>query len=439
MVNLTRLPFIFVIGGLFLISACILVDRMIIVSFSNLDFYKHLSIKPYIRQFKEKVHSTEEDIRLTHLNDSVVNDDAKEHHVDKANDQKENLQLTHFNESVVNDVAKEHHVRVEKENKQDAIKVVTNISSASNDNANITVQGESAKDSKLHSNKPRYLLPLVYYCPMGPNSIYQGIRMAINYALHENRSIVQVPFNAHGSAPMADGMSRIKLFNETFDVDKLSKLVPVSTISDFIRDCGRNVPLASLVNLRVGKQSLTQDWTHIKLQVYKDVDMLEDVLGVTLPAIPDPGLSAAKIRNNFENSFETQCIAVLLRDAGLVYRTVDKYHEESYPLIDKYLTRSMYIRKMADQVSRVICDGKPFVSLHWRAMVESCHRMTDPPSKTCASYLLLNKKRNEIVNLTYNFVKSQHIQCMYISAPASQKVIYFSYLQKVVKGEGGVN
>ncbi|XP_077867348.1 uncharacterized protein LOC144356520 [Saccoglossus kowalevskii] len=170
----------------------------------------------------------------------------------------------------------------------------------------------------------------------------------------------------------------------------------------------------------MGRQSLTRDWTHHKLQVYNDVEALEDILGVTLPAIPDPGLSAAKVRNNFENSFGTQCIAVLLRDSGKVYLTVNKYHEESYPLIDKYLTRSLYIRKMADKVSRVMCDGKPFVSLHWRSMVERCPHMTFPLSNTCVSYLLLNKRRDKIVNVTYDFVISQDIQCMYISAPPSQ-------------------
>ncbi|XP_006815163.1 uncharacterized protein LOC102800588 [Saccoglossus kowalevskii] len=266
--------------------------------------------------------------------------------------------------------------------------------------------------TKLHSNKPnpneaRYLLPLVIYGHQGPNSIYHSYRFAINYALQQNRSIVQIPFRSH------DG-NNFEKFHETFDTDKLSELLPVKSIGDFRKDCGRDIPFESLVNLRVSKleetvlkrASLTEGTS-----VYSsnNPELYENLLGIQLPIIKDYGPSWFESAMRYFSSMDIPCIAVFLVDSRRVH---DKVNDsiDNYGRIDRYLIRASYIQETADKVAKQICNGEDFVALHWRNMGTAGCRHGE-----CEKMELLYKNIPTLVECIDKFVRSNNIQCIYVS------------------------
>ncbi|XP_077863061.1 uncharacterized protein LOC144345864 [Saccoglossus kowalevskii] len=267
----------------------------------------------------------------------------------------------------------------------------------------------------------RYLLPLVIYGHQGPNSIYHSYRFAINYALNQGRSVVQIPFRSKSYGIM-------KRFNETFDVEKLSQLLPVKTMDDFRRDCGEILSFESLVNLQIPhvydrsqKQPAFRKEGVIPY-LRNDPSIHENLLGINLPIIPDRGISNFKSVMHYYSSENVPCIAVLLMDSKRIL-TTDVNAVDNYKNIDKYLTRAPYIQDMADKVVKQFCNGDAFVALHWRNMgAEGC-------SGKCEKIIMLRMNMPKLADLVYKYINARGIKCLYILAPGGAEDFVYALNQ----------
>nr|XP_002740076.1 PREDICTED: uncharacterized protein LOC100368051 [Saccoglossus kowalevskii] len=262
------------------------------------------------------------------------------------------------------------------------------------------VQKANGIQQRKQSNL-RYLLPLVVYGPEGPNSIYNSYRFAINYALQQNRSIVNVPIK------MPDRLPGYRWFNDTFDAEMLSRVVPVKNLADFKRDCGSELPLKSLVLLRHRVVEDNLYWPNRR-------DFLEDLLGITLPKQENNHSFPVAVKQ-ITASADTPCILVTLIDASRVYSTVKDFPSD-YPKIDKHLIHTKDIRQFASSLVKQLCNGEQFAAFHWRNMgAESCGNI-NLDSIPCKGKKLIMTNIHYLTNLVYKYLQSKNINCVYVSS-----------------------
>ncbi|XP_002735035.2 uncharacterized protein LOC100377725 [Saccoglossus kowalevskii] len=246
-----------------------------------------------------------------------------------------------------------------------------------------------------------YIFPLRFDYN-GPNVYYSTFRRGVFFALYYNRTVVENWFRTHWSSPAARST---RFLNETFDIEKLNEIVDVATVAEFKRDCNSTIDVLLMHPfIRTNLELFVSKYAKVK-------EKLEKRYKIILPdfsAIPQSKQSANAL---FTNPPKTRCLGFLSTrwEPPRVLKLFRK--------VDSHLERPALIKKIADDVEKKICDGDPFVALHWRNRSgEICGR----DNKPCD-----NIDRIDAVNLTAqslaidirNFMENRSISCIYVAMP----------------------
>ncbi|XP_077986636.1 uncharacterized protein LOC144441003 [Glandiceps talaboti] len=262
-----------------------------------------------------------------------------------------------------------------------------------------------------------YLLP-VYRFGGGPNNQYRSFKIAVRFALHFNRSLVLGPFFNH---PLIDKWEA-RDFNETFDSMQLSQLLKVATLDEFKQNC--HGVIEKIVH---GKPFIhkPKDFEYYVEKYKRTRRRFANATGIVLPglgSIPHSTLGSAQ---RFQNATVSDCLAFYVPytiDFKFMNLTAPLTAEAYYKtgkVIDEHVVRAPYIRQIADNFERQMCNGEPYVVVHWRIndefMAMWCNVMK---SVDCQLFQKLNSTGPQIATQLQKAVMNvPRLRCVYIAQP----------------------
>ncbi|XP_077863333.1 uncharacterized protein LOC100372511 [Saccoglossus kowalevskii] len=225
-------------------------------------------------------------------------------------------------------------------------------------NKTITISTSETQEQlgpQYTSIRKGYLLPIHHY-GSGPNFNFEHFRTATLFALYTNRTIVEKWFHTHRSQN-SDTMGW-KFLNETFDVNKLRKIVAVASIDEFKSKCNNTAnTVIALASNRVDVEEMYQK--HVELYEKEYGIFMQDWSQITVTANP---------KDVFNSLKNVGCVGIYMpRDFDSF-----KFPERSELLkqIDMHLIRPQRVREMAIAVNKVIFHNQPYMAVHFRTKTE---------------------------------------------------------------------
>ncbi|XP_077994016.1 uncharacterized protein LOC144447803 [Glandiceps talaboti] len=271
---------------------------------------------------------------------------------------------------------------------------------------------KSVTDNKAQSTKSRYLLPMKTLQGGGTNRQYFIFENAVMLALLTKRSLVQMPFFLHGGHTYGFSMEHMRDFNTTFDLSSVKELLPLATIEEYVNTCKpENTKIITWGNTEKYESTRTKmlrDKIGIELEGVDKVMKLDDEMGLEEFQILTDG---------------AQC---------LVYFAIDRFRLEIDQLtsqslkddITEHLVRTPRVRKIVDDISHDICNGDPYLALHWRN--KTSERPCNGKVKTECQDIL--REASYFADITgseiFNLMKKYKLKCLYVACPLwSLKII----------------
>ncbi|XP_077866662.1 uncharacterized protein LOC144341583 [Saccoglossus kowalevskii] len=192
----------------------------------------------------------------------------------------------------------------------------------------------------------RYLI-IVWNVPSaGPSTMYNLWRIAVKFAVFQQRTLFIRPFNVHKTHKPRDA-------DTTFDSEKLREMLPIADETDYISHCGNTLeannvfipPTIAMETKEVMFQKYEQliGWKAV-FQAFAATRILNSIPGVTTELntiITSFGNSAS---NDYYSSRNEKCLALFATDDVNL-----PCNDEINELVDKHLVRAPYIRRMAEE------------------------------------------------------------------------------------------
>ncbi|XP_077865598.1 uncharacterized protein LOC144352390 [Saccoglossus kowalevskii] len=255
-------------------------------------------------------------------------------------------------------------------NATDSDRMTSHVQSSKSDETNIesndhpndqrnraTTIPKNNEEIKVNSKDRLYLFPL-HYDYNGPNVQYGSFMRGVAFALAYKRTVVENWFHTHWTS----GRKLMKYVNETFDLGKLKQLVDVATVHDFKRDCNSTVErLLMHPYYRMGSTKTKNDY--LQRYAFKK-EGLEKYYGIKLPDNSHIPETSAQAEELLLNPPTTRCLGVL--DPNIDTRWEFPALRQQYYKVDTHFVSPPIINKIADDVEKKLCDGDPFMALHWR-------------------------------------------------------------------------
>ncbi|XP_077983440.1 uncharacterized protein LOC144438262 [Glandiceps talaboti] len=271
----------------------------------------------------------------------------------------------------------------------------------------ITATTTTTTKSQTTSSEPRprtkYLLPILKMWGGGNNVEFQSFKNVVMFALLLNRTIVLTPFYEHGGHSR-DGYTlpeTLRHFNETFDVNRLRELIPVATVEEYREDCPQ-LDLVLYWN--------TTYWPYTS-------KLHEDNLQLPIPSLDDT-------KRTPENAWDIlQRRNDQLRCVGFYdpHRyTADIPNEEAVlSNIDKYVVRTTQIKEAGDLIVPDICDGQPYLALHYRNKTgEGCHFFLDVRQERCDMLIpMISSIADMVTKIVTSYMTKYGLECLYVAHP----------------------
>ncbi|XP_006822180.1 uncharacterized protein LOC102809347 [Saccoglossus kowalevskii] len=269
---------------------------------------------------------------------------------------------------------------------------------------------------KDRSGIPPYLLPIFRF-GSGPNNQYRSFKIAIRFAIHFNRTLVLGPFFNH----ILIDKKESRAFNETFDVASLSAIVPVASIEQFYNDCDGVID--KIVH---GKPFIhsPKDYEYYIEKYKRTRRRFTYTTGIRFPglgSIPKSSLGSAQ---RFKNATASPCLAFYTPftiDYEFMNLTSPISTDEFYKmgkLIEEYVVRSTQIRQVTDVFERIICNGAPYMVVHWRInddfMNLWCNALKSPE---CKLFRELNETGEFIGKQIQQTMDRYRVKCIYVARP----------------------
>ncbi|XP_070574423.1 uncharacterized protein [Ptychodera flava] len=267
----------------------------------------------------------------------------------------------------------------------------------------VTMETETA--TRRYQLRTKFLLPVLKMWGGGNNVQFQSFKNVIMFALYLNRTVVLTPFYEHGGHAR-DGYTlpeTLRLFEDTFDVDRLRALVPVATVEEYRASCPE-MDFVLFWN--------TTYWEYTS-------DLYQDNLNIDLPPLED----AERVPpNSWEvlqrRNDELPCVGYY--DPHRY--TVEVPQEDVEFLqrkIDRYLVRALHIKQAADRVLRDVCNGKPYMALHYRNKTgEGCHFFLDVRREQCALLVpAISEAAVALATTVANYMVQHGLECLYVAHP----------------------
>ncbi|XP_070551259.1 uncharacterized protein [Ptychodera flava] len=298
-------------------------------------------------------------------------------------------------------------------------------SNETSDDARKNILDEKNSEKKMTSpinvqqrvSKRRYLL-IVHYDSNGPNVQYAAWRSGVAFALHFNRTVVELMFRAHGLNQENHTLPTRHYVNDTYDIKKLQEVVDFATLDEFNRDCNHSVQTLLL-------NPLDDKGNHYSPESYeRQKQYYNDHYHVSLPEVKHLPKTLSDRMRALENSASLECVAVHEPSFWRPPPYPKPIAEKLSNILDKQVVLIPHIRKTAQQISEKICDGKPYAAVHWRNRTgEGCA----PPRGCDDRGLRLVKNMNKTGEVAAkdirNFVEKQNLSCVYVALPRHAKVM----------------
>ncbi|XP_002735530.2 uncharacterized protein LOC100373172 [Saccoglossus kowalevskii] len=276
------------------------------------------------------------------------------------------------------------------------------------------------ENEAMQNTDVRYLFPIHYYAG-GPNYQYNDFRIALRYAISQNRSIVAIEVNDHFTQP-AEVRTGLHSLESTFDVDELRKIVSIVSIDEFKRACQSSFD-----------GFITERTNYCSPEKYTDeyvrtTEIFEKNYGVKLPELTNISRTREEYRRLYEESSSARCLGIFRPWDIDDWRLPDR--AEIDRKIDMHMKWAPYIRKMGEQVARTLCDGKPYLAVHWRNRTGEPCRIVTKTSKQGLRYGSESKCLNNIRTLqtleklavgasrdVHDVMKRHQLSCVYVAFP----------------------
>ncbi|XP_006818986.1 uncharacterized protein LOC102801126 [Saccoglossus kowalevskii] len=201
-----------------------------------------------------------------------------------------------------------------------------------------------------------YLFPL-HYDYNGPNVQYSSFRFGVAFALTYNRTVVENWFSTHWTT----GAKQIRYVNETFDMAKLQEIVDVASVNEFKEACNSTVDALLMHPYhRMGGRTKAQ---YLERFLWKQKG-LEKRYAITLPGPSHIPQSSEEAEALLLNPPKTKCLGVL--DPSIDTKWLFPALTKHFDTVNTHIVSPPNIMKMVDEVEKKLCDGDPFVAMHWR-------------------------------------------------------------------------
>ncbi|XP_006820075.1 uncharacterized protein LOC102803071 [Saccoglossus kowalevskii] len=272
----------------------------------------------------------------------------------------------------------------------------------SSTNSNVTAGYRTQNHTVQDNNLTHFVLNIQRHGIGGQNSQYTGTEKVIVMALLSNRTLVMTPFFLHGGHVRGYSTEHMRQFNDTFDVEILNELLPVSTIDEFKKQC--NTSQMKIVAWdTTGYELSNRDTFTSKLEM--KLPKLEEIINVD-------SVNISRLEDIVKHA---PCLGVYQsRTAQLQIRNLEELLTE----VRTHLKRSAVIRNITDTLLTGFCVGKPCLAMHWRnkSAEMPCyfhHRMDQ-----CANIQSeLSKVTPNVTKAVVNLMKKEKLECLYVACP----------------------
>ncbi|XP_070546962.1 uncharacterized protein [Ptychodera flava] len=279
------------------------------------------------------------------------------------------------------------------------------------------------KPGKSWPQGMKFVIP-VYLHGGGPNNFYNMYRWTVEFAIAHQLGMVTHDFKTHGTQEW--GSKGRRLFNQTFDLEKLQELLPTIPIEDFLAQCGGYIKegnVVAAVPRRQYETRICQDYRKSGSFNTCGAGFNAEVARFLWSDSEDMQLSYRVEYEHFKNSLqlndrqERRCLAFMCIDVNYTCS------ERVESLLEKHFIRAPYIRRMAEEAAGKLCQGN-FAVLHWRNKsaegLETCIRNNYERRETechMKELRVLHAATPGIVRHINKIMKAEKIPCLYIAKP----------------------
>ncbi|XP_070568673.1 uncharacterized protein [Ptychodera flava] len=202
----------------------------------------------------------------------------------------------------------------------------------------------------------RFLFPILHFGG-GPSFQYRQLKLAIEFAVYTNRTIVLSDFRYHRKR---HNVGRA-LFEDTFNASVFKQLMPAVSIQDFREKCGPRVGAAWTFyhSTRYRYDSIAGFYQQSRQWLLERANVqIPDVKSVSFPkSIPESW-------RKLEKTAADRCV-VMVSPVG--FESVQLPNKQMMSdAIDGHLVRTSFLQKAVVDVLARICDGNPILGFHWR-------------------------------------------------------------------------
>ncbi|XP_070534387.1 uncharacterized protein [Ptychodera flava] len=248
----------------------------------------------------------------------------------------------------------------------------------------------------------------------GPNCQYSHFKSALQYAVTQNRSLVNAivfyehrMFAAHAHEQPRD----TRTLEETFDINQLKTIVNMISLEEFNANCNKTVETL-LTSPKGGR--------HVMHAYSISAELYRSAFGVALPDYEQLPATNDQLLERLEEASSMNCVGVwALHFGGLSARTTGEK-------VIEHLVPSPGIQHAAESIRKNVLKGRPYLAIHWRNKPNElykamCEHVDSGHNKKCEYYrrdltLMMNLTRN-IAKSIQNFMKTNNLTQVYVATP----------------------
>ncbi|XP_077863634.1 uncharacterized protein LOC144347848 [Saccoglossus kowalevskii] len=183
---------------------------------------------------------------------------------------------------------------------------------------------------------------------LGPNAQYAIFKEHLALAIKLNRTFVDRGFTSHWTESV---IQRPRYINETFDIEKLNEIAKFSSVAKFKLDCDGKIERVLM------PQSCAKNGT-IDSERYSSAQrQYSEIYGITIPDATSVTKIVANKRPEEDVPTTVRCLAVFSRVP---------YSLPALNTVSQKMKSPVDVATAAIDVSKKLCDGKPYMALHWR-------------------------------------------------------------------------
>ncbi|XP_070534391.1 uncharacterized protein [Ptychodera flava] len=248
----------------------------------------------------------------------------------------------------------------------------------------------------------------------GPNCQYGHFKSAVQYAITQNRSLVNsVVFYEHFMFAAHEQVTDTRTLGETYDINRLKEIVNIVSLEEFNEFCNKTVE--TVIAIRREEKLVTHAYS-------ESAKLYRSAFGIALPEYEQLPATDDQFIERLEAASSMNCVGVwALHTGGLfTHATQEK--------VIKHLVPSLGIQHLAESIRKNVLKGWPYLAIHWRNKPNEmsnghplCEDVDSGNNERCEYYrrdiaLMMNLTRN-IAKSIQNFMKTNNLTQVYVATP----------------------